>query len=997
MMSSPSHLAHRIIGRDKEIAVGEALLARAAEGEGSFLFVTGDAGIGKSRLAAALRERARERGFRTLVGVCQEYDSDFPFAPFLDALRQWLAPLDHPAASLGGDRALFARLLPELADPAMPPPASLPPEHEKRRLFEAFVRLFTRLEAQAPLVVVLEDIHWADEASLELLHLLPRRVAARLFIIVTARSDEPGRDLGPWYDTLDRNRLARRLDLAPLDADAASRMIATLSARPLPAATVAKVRARADGNPFFIEELLRVLPERAGDQSNAVGPGETLPASVRETVLRRFDALDAGARRVAETAAVIGRRFAYETVRAVTGLDDGRTTRALRQMVDAHLVREVREATRFRFEFRHALTREAIASRLLTRERRALHERVARELATQDGPAAPSESELGYHWYAAEQWERALVHCRRAGDQAFALCLPHAAIEQFSHALTAAGWLGLPAFDIMEQRGQAYLWIADLARAQDDLEAALMYARDTGDRAAECRLLIALASLRTAHDHRAPLTDLESALAVARAIGDPALLARCYSQLGRLLIFQMRQSDALDVHERALAIREELGDPRGIAEALENLGYAYYVAGDVVRGAASHQRGLALYEGVGDRHGMCACLNGLAECGATLQTDYVVSAITLPETAAAGDRALALAQENGLRFMEARVYAWLGFCVGAQGHFTRAMAYARDAAVIGDETGHDALRFFGHGVLGTILLEMRASKRALASLEAAVAWARELNSGHYRIVAHGYLASAHLLAGNFAQADAILREELAVDTPMTALAHRRAWVARAEYCLATGDADGALHLADRLIAEAPSMGERGEGAIARIALLRGEALTMLGRWEEAETTLRAAVAGAEEQGARALLWRARCALGALLAARAREAEAALVYSAAQTLITDLAREIDEDDLRETFTRSALALVPRRFRRTERQATTARYGGLTERERDIATHVAAGMTNRQIADALFLSSKTVELHLSRVRKKLGLQTRTDVAVWAHDTGLHPADAAATRAG
>src|SRR4051812_5359952 len=205
-----------VIGRERELAVGARFLEEAASGHATFLLLTGEAGVGKGRMPRQGRETASRAGFRLLIGICQEHDRDFPFAPFLDAFRQHIRSMapDAVAAIVGPERAIFARLLPELGliERDVPPP--LPPEQEKRCIFEAFVSLFTRLAREAPLLVALEDLHWADATSLDLLQLLPRRLAeARVMIAAPARDDEPVSAVAHWYSYLERNRLVTRLDL----------------------------------------------------------------------------------------------------------------------------------------------------------------------------------------------------------------------------------------------------------------------------------------------------------------------------------------------------------------------------------------------------------------------------------------------------------------------------------------------------------------------------------------------------------------------------------------------------------------------------------------------------------------------------------------------------------------------------------------------------------------------------------------------------------------
>jgi predicted ATPase len=241
-----------LVGRDTESALGTELLTQAASRHGAMLVVTGGAGVGKSRLTQGLIETATWRGFQHVVGYCHERDRDLPYAPFLDALHAMVQRREKAevARLLGAERAILARLLPALAADDTAFASLLAPEHEKGRIFDAFVALFMRFAVEAPLLLVIEAIHWADEATLDVLRLLTRRLAhAPVLTIVTVRFDEPDAGLVHWLDYLDRNRLVTRVNLAPLSAPAETQMIAAMSELPPPPATVRSIQPRAEGNP----------------------------------------------------------------------------------------------------------------------------------------------------------------------------------------------------------------------------------------------------------------------------------------------------------------------------------------------------------------------------------------------------------------------------------------------------------------------------------------------------------------------------------------------------------------------------------------------------------------------------------------------------------------------------------------------------------------------------------------------------------------------------
>jgi DNA-binding CsgD family transcriptional regulator len=216
------------------------------------------------------------------------------------------------------------------------------------------------------------------------------------------------------------------------------------------------------------------------------------------------------------------------------------------------------------------------------------------------------------------------------------------------------------------------------------------------------------------------------------------------------------------------------------------------------------------------------------------------------------------------------------------------------------------------------------------------------------------------------------------------MGQRRVWSARAELTLARGDAPQALHIVDRLIASTPNVSE--ERIVPRLWKLRGEALAMLHRVADAESVLRAALDGAATQELRPLVWRIHVILGRLLADQARHDDAGQEFVAARAFIEDLAAGIDDEALRDTFLQNATARLPRPQPLSPLRAAKRAYGGLTAREREVAAHIAQGLTNRQIAGLMVVSDRTVETHVSSILAKLDFSSRAQIAAWAAEKGL-----------
>lgn len=379
------------------------------------MLIAGEAGIGKSRLIT--EAIAIAQGFLPLKGACFEQDLSFPYAPLIDALRSFFArrtPAE-VSALLGPLAAEFVKLLPELALtlPDLQPTPALDLEAEKRRLFEALGLFLMRLAQSQPLLMIIEDIHWSDETSLDFLHFFARRLALHpILFIASYRQEEVTPRLAHFLAQVDRERLAQEITLGPLtpgEVDAMLRSIFDLphSVRP---EFLNLIFTLTEGNPFFIEEVLKAMVE-AGDIYRANGGWERkpieelrVPRSVQEAVRQRSAQLSQAARQVLALAAVAGQRFEFTLLQELTHMDEHNLLQRLKEGIAAQLIVE-ESADQFRF--RHALTREAVYAGMLIRERRRLHRVVAEVLERLYADSLDLHlAELAYHYYQAEAWRR---------------------------------------------------------------------------------------------------------------------------------------------------------------------------------------------------------------------------------------------------------------------------------------------------------------------------------------------------------------------------------------------------------------------------------------------------------------------------------------------------------------------------------------------------------------------------------------------------------------
>ncbi|HMA34748.1 MAG TPA: AAA family ATPase, partial [Chloroflexia bacterium] len=380
-----------LIGRTSHMAALEARSAQAAAGQGQTVLVSGEAGIGKSRLVAATRAQWLARGPAApgagpaiLQGQCFEPDRALPYGPLLDLLRTLLlaGPAEDRTRLLGPAAPDLAGLLPELAPllPARPPAPAREPEQEKRHLFQALMHFFVQPPtAGAARLIIVEDLHWCDETSLEFLLILARRIAEQpILLLLTYRSDELHPALGHFLAELDRARLASELPLAPLTPGELDSLIRAIfpQAHPVHADFLTTLYDLTEGNPFFAEEVLKSLLAggeifyTAGAWSRKPVHELHIPRTVQDAVQRRSQQLSPPARNLLLVAAVAGRRSDFPLLQQVTGTAERDLLGLIKELIAGQLMVE---ESADRFAFRHALTRQAVYAGLLLRERKALH------------------------------------------------------------------------------------------------------------------------------------------------------------------------------------------------------------------------------------------------------------------------------------------------------------------------------------------------------------------------------------------------------------------------------------------------------------------------------------------------------------------------------------------------------------------------------------------------------------------------------------------------
>ncbi|NNJ12826.1 AAA family ATPase [Chloroflexales bacterium ZM16-3] len=971
-------LAPTMVGRQQPLSELAEHLALAQAGAGRLVLVAGEAGVGKTRL---LREFARSLDLTVYTGHCFDERPAPPYGPFVELLRAVAqAPggpsLDQAAGPWADE---LRRLLPEITQLALAEPLGNLPT-ERHRLFQAIYQTLCPIGGAARVLIV-EDLHWADEASQDLLHFLARVIAdERILLIGTYRSDEINRlhPLVGLIARLVRDRRFHEIRLAPLGRDDLAEMLAAILDKPPAPDLLAALYERTEGNPFFAEELLGPL---IADQGRGLSDA-AIPISIRESVLRRAADLDEPTVTVLRAAAVIGRRFDFDLLLRLTGLGERALLTSLSALVERQLIVETPGEAGDTYSFRHELIRAALYEEMLRRERRMRHQEVLRALEElhADSPEAVIDL-LAYHAIQARATPQAARYSELAGDRAAAIHAYRAALGHYEAALEAAE-LGAddPRWraDLLSRLGQSAFLIGDLARASGYWREALaLYQRlDGTHRAADTQRMLGRVAWDQGKREEA-FAHARAALATLEGAGPCRELAMAYSTLSHLSMLLISEDQASAAEcivwgERALAMARQLDDRAAICHALNNIGVAKVESGQAEAGIANLEHSLAI------------------ALDADLPADAVRAYLNLGgklSQVGRHDDSLAL-QHEGLAYAARHGY------IRGSGKLFGVLVYGLFEAGRWDEADAllaDALRPSFPCLLddGGLAMYMRAR----------MLWARNRLAESRGLLEHlidgdpetAILATGMLIFIHRAQDDLVRAEALA--DRMVAQARDRAGIAPDSLALG--------RLAFTLTAPVEiylDVGRRNE-ALALIAAMETSKVADSASYEAAILAeLRGATdmeqsprRAAEHFAAAAAFWKQRGAVPDVVRLGRRQAQALLrcdgadARAQARQLIAE-ARAIAEP-IGYAYERAKLdALEPPAPARAHPAPRSP--DGLTPRELEVLALITRGLSNRAIAEALVISEKTAEVHVRNILAKLGFSSRTQAATYAVERGLSP---------
>ncbi|MGO8894428.1 MAG: ATP-binding protein [Streptosporangiaceae bacterium] len=992
--------AGRMVGRDDELGRLLTLLDDAEAGRSVAALVSGDAGVGKTRLVSEVTRLAGGRGFTVLSGQCAELGDSVPYLPLADALRG--AAQSTGVRDALSSRPALSRLLPEGGDGQRADEGRS--GLARQQMFGGVLGLLTELAAAAPVVLVLEDLHWADASTRDLVTFLSRMLhRERVALIGTYRTDDLHRrhPLRPVVAELLRLPSVIAVDLAPLDPSALAEHLTAALAEHLTAASgridaieLNDIVARAEGNAYYAEELLAAFV--GGDPAER----RSLPAGLAALLLNRVEQLSDTAQRVLRTAAVAGRRADDELVRAASGLAADEYEASVREAVTHQLL--VTDGTEG-YVFRHALLREAVYGDLLPGERTRLHATMSSLLSEEQRLAVPgTAAELAQHCLASHDIPGAFAASMRAGDEAERLGAPAEAHRHYDEALALWERVAEPEKTAGMARGKLGLLSAANAADSGDVERAVHLLRRLRQAIAaqaerdEGPVDVILASrigerlafyLMTIDDYKAAAEAVEVARATVEATpAEPPTwqYARTVATYANTLLIDDDFDAVREWAARGLDAARAAGAPWVQADALVTLGFvsnrsgrndeaielltqahkqareakvlgvelraAYHLArahlerGDLATG------GVVAYEGTrrANQTGL-----GLAPYGTDVQHLH----FQCHYADGKWDHAQEIADGFPVRVTsipEAQLSSMALFIDIARGN---PVVAERRAWIEPFLSAHGFDGFIARGLFAEHALWQGDIELALAEAQAVIDVTFEPPWGYHpstirpaviALSARADLAIRARAAGD----DESYRAELAAAGELLRVAREgaafpkrpkfilgpegRGWLARAEAEYGRASGDNDPQAWQAVIDE---FGPVYVYEVARARWRLAEALAEAGRRDEAADQWRQAVRTADKLRARPL----------------------------RRALDDLARRA-------------------RIGATEERGDGAVLAALTSREREVLRLIAAGRSNREIASVLFIAPKTASVHVSNILGKLGAASRTEAAAIAHREGL-----------
>ncbi len=880
------------VGRDTQLGHLVGLIARLAAGNGFVALIEGEPGIGKSRLIGEVMRHANSIGLHTLAASCYEIEQGMPYQPAIDLVTQ---ALDHCASGTLNrlapiSLAEIASLVPAVTErvPALPVLSAQLPEARQARLFRAIEQLFDALAGSAPLVIAVDDIHWVDDASLQFLHTLARHAARhRILLILAYRGEElvASARVATMLESIRREPYARHF-LLPRLTEADTRQLLASADSTFHAPELGQSMHReTDGHPFFLVSMMQSIAEQGLPSPGSTRAPRSLPEALRSAVRARLARVPRDARAILDVAAVLGRRFDFDTLLAATMESESVLLDTIDTLVQRGLLRE--EETGGVYDFSHDKIREAVYVDIGSTRRMLLHRAIAEALESQgDGPERAAH--LAEHFARGQVWAKAAGYLMKAAEHSQRLFATREALGLLDRAIEIldahpAAATAEVKIRIREQRGATRAQAGQIDGAVADFEHVIAIARAAGDRVRERDLLIQLGmAYRRGDAYERATQCLGEALAASRATGDDRHAADTLYHLGTVAWSNGRNAEAIAHHQEAVDICERLGITDLVAvQAFHGRGEAYFADARPEPAIDCFTRSIAFAKAIGDKsyESENLMMIGWASLGSMGLGDY-------PRAVTHLDAGLAIAQAADL--------AWhIGPLRIARDHIRHCLGQFGEAWQGLNETLKqlEALHMVRYQIMacnmmGHLLLDLSLDAQATAAFERGLAIAHRANITYWTPLLHANRAIARLRQGV-----PDVESEL-VGALEHAQTHREGWFlprcyeGLAELRLRSGDATQCMRCAGQLV----SLAEQGNLREARTRgrRWRAEAMLTSGDLESAFIELGTALSESEQIGTLRLTWEIHRAL-ARTARAARRADTAKHHD---TMAFDLRAHIE---------------------------------------------------------------------------------------------------------
>jgi class 3 adenylate cyclase/tetratricopeptide (TPR) repeat protein len=935
-----------LVGREEELVTLLRLSQVVQAGLGRAVIVVGEPGIGKSRLIGEWKSRLvgmpGADGMRMMwvEGRCLSIGQGMPYQLLVDVIHSILsispgadgsetgAALQSLCENLFGDQMLAVY-------PYLGHLLSLPLEGEARNRVQildpqalqgqyltSIRQLLVTLANRKPLAIILEDIHWADPSSVDLLiRLMPLVIQSRILFCLTARPDREA--YGLKLVTATRELVGASLTEIVLQAlsEFESNLLVSnlLKSIFLPESLHQLILDKTEGNPLFVEEIIRTLIEQGvllhQEQGWKVGrevDRVEIPDNLQSLLLARIDRLSESARRTLKVAAVIGKQFSAHVVEEMLKQNPAVDISNLETVGLISLVSTIPE---IEYTFRHTLIQEVAYDSILKSERVDLHRTAGEALEKlYSNRREEMASRLADHFWQAGEQQRALEYFLIAAENASRSYANQEAIEYYTRILNASKENFPLQAKILRARGTLYEMIGDFQQAKSDQEAAFRLAQVIQDPMGVWQGMINLGMLWAARDYRETEKYYRQALDQARSIGDNRVIAHSLNRLGNYYINEDRPLDSKKHHEEAMQIFLELEDEPGMAETMDLIGMSDSLGGDLVKGLWDLRQSSKMFEKLGNQTGLSSSLATLSILTMDYQSEtMVIPRFSVDEALHEAERARQVASEIGWRSGEVYSIGTMALCLVSLGHYDHAFDCIEKGKEILSEIQHHQWATYLAIVNGVLHLDLNALDQAQAYFEQALDMAQQNRSIHWTRVSCGLLASTLIQRNQPDQAALLLNEHIPPETPARSLGQRLGWTAWTEVALAKGDLDRAAEIIDRLTAEAVFHSK--EDIILGLWLLRGKVAAAHAQREtdlqkkgdtfrEAEKLFQAALGEAQVMNYRAKIWRIHLALSRIYESMEKHVEAEHERQISREIVLELADHINDKKLKTNFLHAA---------------------------------------------------------------------------------------------